>query len=260
MECRWLKEVCDLIRTYSDYKSYTAIAGRLGLGEGTLRGYWENYSGHVPDRNADRFAALVQEVVPVPLTREAALDLLCGSPLAFHNMLLPIGGRSWRTLLDEQVELQIRVPPAYALGFGEVEGEDMPVADATVALGDRFRFRGHMKWCGEGFLAAEHGGEWHLIALGPNQRSFAFGDGEFDVPLSKDGKPRYLRELETPGFYLYVVIGQKGTLPGSVRHQIQRTNPYSQLDLDLLASLILESDPSDRIVLAATLRVATHEG
>ena len=257
MEFPNLKKMCDLICSYSPYASYTAIAKQLGLRESTLRGYWERYGGKVPDKNADRFAALVQDVAPIPLTKDAALNLLGGSPLALHNVLLPIEGDCWRTLIDEQLELRITMPPPPAFGFGQVDDEDVLVADETVGLDKPFRFQGHMPWDGEGFLVAEHRGEWHLLPLDGSQRGFEFSSGKFDLPLSKNGKPRYLRERELPGFYRYAVIGLKDGLPGSLRHQIHRANPYSQLELDLLGSMLLQTDPAGRIVLAATLRVTS---
>lgn len=259
MEIPRLKQICGLIRIYSSYTSNVAIAERLGIKEGTLRGYWETYGGHVPDGNADRFAELVQEIAPMPLSKDAALKLLQGQQLAFHSMLLPIEGSSWRELLNEQLELEITKPPPPALGFGEVEGEDVRVADETVGLNKQFRFRGEAGWAGEGFLAAEHAGEWHLLPLGSGQRSFEFSKGVFDLPLARGNKQVYMIERNKPGFYHYVVIGHRYALPDHVRHQVLRANPYSQLDLDLLGSMILQSNPEDRIVLAATLRVAGED-
>lgn len=258
MELPNLKQMCDLIRTYTPYTSYTAIAKRLSLSEATLRGYWENYGGHVPDKNKRRFAELVQEIAPIPLTEEAAIDLLRGSPLAFHNILLPIGGATWRELVSEHLAhapLKIMVPPTPTVRFGEVVEENKVVADATVGLNRPFRIRGRAKWSGEGFLAAEHRGEWHIAQLADGQRSFAFSIGEFDVPPSINGKPRFLTERDKPGYYMYVVIGQKGLLSEGVRSQIHRTNPYSQLDLDVLGSMISQSKQTPHMVLAASLQV-----
>ena len=225
MEVPKLKEVCDLIRKRTKYTSYTAIAKQLGIAESTLRGYWERYGGRVPDRHGDRFAAFIQEVVPTPLTLEAALDLLMGSELVFHSMLLPIGGLSWRKLLDEQVTLGIRTFPHGIARFGEVEGDDVPVADETVTIGGRFRLHGTMPWAGEGFLAAEHRGEWHFISLGGDLRTFEFEEGAFNLPASRRGRARYLVENDKPGLYHYIVIAQKDRLSASVRHHVHRTNP-----------------------------------
>ena len=257
MEFPKLREMCDLINIYSTYTSHTAIAKRIGISEVTLRGYWERYGGNVPDKHLDQFAALLQEIVPALLTPDAALNLFKGSQLVFHSMLLPIEGRSWRKLMDEQVLLEVRERPPFTLGFGEVEGEDMPLADETIALGNQFRFHGTMPWAAEGFLAAEHRGEWHLLPLDGSLRSFELDQGAFDLPVSKKGKARYLVEKEKPGFYHYIVIAQKNALSDIVRHHIQQTNPYSQLNLDLLASAVLQTDPANRIVLAASLRVTS---
>jgi hypothetical protein len=261
LEFPQLKQMCDLICSYSTHKSYTAIASRLGLSESTLRGYWELSGGKVPDKNLGRFSALIQEISPVPLSDDAALNLLRGSPVALHNILLPIEGTTWRDLVDEQAlhgPLEITTPPAHIFGFGEVDDNDVVVADAEVPLNERFRFKGRMNWSGEAFLAAEHGGEWHLIPLNGSQRSFVFSAGEFELPPSLDGKARYMREREKSGYYRYVVVAQRGTLSDDARHQIHRANPYSQLDLDLLGSTILQSGSKQRAVMAATLRVTAQ--
>jgi hypothetical protein len=231
------------------------IAKRIGISESTLRGYWESYGGQVPDANAKRLAELIQEIAPVPLSKEAGLNLLRGSQLALHSVLLPIEGKSWRALLNEQLELEIGLRPPRGLLFGEVDEEDRRVADETVALNKNFRFGGRMPWEGEGFLAAEHEGVWHLINLSENERSFAFEEGEFYLPLPKGEEKRYMIERHKPGFYSYFVIGHKESFSDDVRHKLRGTNPYSQLDLDLLGSMILQTNPADRIVLAATLRV-----
>lgn len=258
MEFPRLKQICGLIRIYSAYTSNSAIAERIGIKESTLRDYWQNYGGHVPDKNVAAFVDLVQEIAPVKLSATAALDLMKGSQLAFHRVLLPLEGASWRALLDEQLELEIGKPPP-SLRFGEVEEEDVRVPDETVALNRQFRFHGEALWEGEGFLVAEHLGEWRILSVGGGRRSFEFGAGPFALPLARGTRPVYMVERTKPGFYHYVVVGHRNVLPDHVRHQILRANPVPSLDLDILGSMILQSDPSDRIVLAATLLVTEGE-
>lgn len=259
MKIRNLKYKCDLVRTYSSYTSYDAIAKELQISARTLSGYWEENADEVPDKNIGRFSALIQKIASIPLTEEAALNLLLDSPVVLHNALFPIEGESWRELLSEQAKLGVKKAPPPAptvtLGFGTTDDDDLPVPDQTVAMGEGFRFDGGASWSGEGFLAAEHSGVWHLIDVKSGQRSFAFAAGKFYAPISVFAKPKYLYEKQTPGFYRYVLIALRGTLSEPVRRHINRTNPYSQLDLDVLGSMILQSKPADRVVLAATLLV-----
>lgn len=250
-----LKQICDLIRILTPYRTYSTIAEQLGITEPTLRGYWDRYANEIPDAKIDRVAELVQKVAAVPLTREAALNLMRGSSLMFHNALLPIAGDSWRQLTNESEKLRIIKRPAHSLGFGEVDEEDEHIADDTVPLKKNFRFEGDIPWSGEGFLVAEHRDEWHVLALSGNERGFQFAAGAFVVPPPRNGKSLYLIEKKNTGYYRYFVIALRGRLLDSLRHQIHRANPYSQSELDLLASIILQAAPKDRKVLAASLRI-----
>lgn len=238
MECRYLKQIIALIKLYSVYDSNAAIAGRLGISERTLSGYWEEDkgAGNIPERNVDAFCDLIAEIIPSAASRSAALALLAGHPIAFHNAVLPIGGRAWRALVDgpNVQPLIAQVKRLASMGFGEVEEVPADKPTANVRLFDRFWFEGHAPWRGELALFAEHGGEWHALTLGQGERLITVSGGRFSVPPVVDGRQTYLRERTKPGLYRYVAIAQRDSFAQPLRSLLHETNPYAQLTLDMI--------------------------
>ena len=165
LDCKLLKKKMDLLRSYTTYSSYERLAKRLTLSDTTLRGYWaaEPDGGEIPDKNVGRFVDLLIEVVPGNVSRATAKALLVGHPLNLLNALSPIGGQTWRQIIEEHQlapPLNVLTQPPLSLGFGEPDDAPERQPDATVQLGEKFAFQGQLPWRGEGVLIAEHGDEW----------------------------------------------------------------------------------------------------
>jgi len=259
MECRYLKQISALIKLYSVYNSNAAIAERLGISERTLSGYWEEDkgAGNIPDKHVDAFCDLVAEIVPGAASRSAARALLTGHPIAFHNAVLPIGGRDWRRLVDGAgvQPLVVKVKPLATMGFGEVEEEASDKPAATVRLFERFWFEGRAPWRGELALFAEHAGEWHALALRQGERTIIIDGGPFAVPPKQNGRQIHFRERTKPGFYRYVAIAQRGKFASPLRELLHDTNPYAQLTLDMIGEQLSAVPEAGRLVAAAGILI-----
>jgi hypothetical protein len=259
MECRYLKQILALIKLYSVYDSNAAIAARLGLSERTLSGYWEEDKGGgtIPDKNVAAFCDLIAEIVPSAAAPSAARALLTGHPIAFHGAVLPIGGRAWRALVDgpHVQPLVAKVKPLATMGFGEIEDDPDDEPAATIRLFEPFWFEGRAPWRGELVAFAEHGGEWHALALAQGERTITIDGGRFAVPPRKDGRQSHFRERTKPGFYRYVTIAQRGALAAPLRELLHQTNPFSQLTLDMIGDQFGALPPRARLVAAAGILV-----
>jgi len=259
MECRHLKQIVGLIKLYSAYNSNAAIAQRLGIKERTLTGYWEEDKGGgtIPDKNVEAFCDLIVEIIPGASSRSAARALLGGHPVAFHNALLPVGGRAWRMLVDGPgvQALTVKVKPLATMGFGEVEEETGDEPETTARLSQRFCFEGVASWRGEAVLFAEHAGEWHALRLAKDERAIILEGGPFTLPPKQKGEQTYLRERTKPGLYRYVAIAQRDKFAPALRELLHQTNPYGQLTLDLIGDHLITVPERSRMVAAAVLLI-----
>lgn len=258
MESPYLKQILDLICTYSRYDSHEVIAKRLDLAPRTLRGYWEadKYAGRIPDRNVARFAELLQEILPNEISPASARALLSGHPGTFHNAILPMAGRAWNSLIDEHLQtepLTITVKPIAGLSFAEPDDEEVS-PPATAKMHQRFFFTGLVPFAGEAVLFAEHGGEWRAISISGNERILPV-TGTFTVPPRQEDKQRCFRERDKAGLYRYFLIAQRGRMATTLREHLHHANPYPQASLDLLGDWFGSLAPKDRRVLGATIRI-----
>lgn len=257
MKCPCLKIIVELIKAYSTYDSNALIAKQIGITEATLRGYWDRDKvgiASIPDKNVDAFCELLMHIVPRPLSKDSARQLLQGNAIAFHNALLPVGGRSWQTLIDTfqaTTTLAVTVKPEINLGFGEPNDEDSITPDATVPFNRPFFFTGKAPWRGEAAIIAEHLGEWHICTVAQGQR-IAPLEGHFSMPPKSIAA---LTERTKPGIYRYFVIAVEGRMPDLLREQLYTANPPEQFRLDMLADSFMDSGKNKCLVWGTTIRV-----
>jgi len=265
VESKELKLIVNLIKSLTVYDSNQAIAARLGLSESTLRGYWDRDKvGDVPiipDKNVEAFCGLLKEIFPSPLSEISARTLLQGSALSFHNALMPIGGRSWKTFIDTlgaASTLEVVVKPPSALGFGEPDDEGTWLPDAEVRLNQRFYFRGALPWRGEAVLVAEHMGTWHVCNAAQSLRVIEVEGGTFEFPPQRIPRSICLMERTKTGVYRYFVIAVRGHLADYLRANLHGPNPLDWPRLDLVADGLLSLETGHCIVLGATVLVSSQ--
>ena len=258
METPYLREVCDLLKTYSDYDTYAKIGEKIWISARTLSGYWEQDKtpAGIPEKNVPAFVSLLQEVITSPLSDEGAKLLLTSNPVALHNRLMPFSG-AWGELLDthkNEPPLETKVHK-FGLNFGATD--DAPfVPQVTVAMYQGFNFIIKLRWSGELCLIAEKDGEWRVISLRSGERTIMASHGEQVIPPPKeDGRRNPLKEKETPGYYRYFLIARRGRLDETIRHTISQANPFKTTELDILGSHLLSLPKSGLLVRCALMKI-----
>lgn len=258
METPYLRQVCDLLKTYSDYNSYEKIAEKLGVSARTLSGYWEQDKtvSAIPEKNVPLFVSLLQEVIKSPLSDEGAKFLLTSNPVALHNRLMPFSG-AWGQLLDahsKEPPLETTIHK-FGMNFGATDDEPF-VPQVTAAMYQGFSFQINLGWSGELCLIAEKDGEWRVISLRPGERTIMAGHGKQTIPPPKeDGRKNPLKEKELPGYYRYFLIARRGRFDDTLRHSIAQANPLTSTELDILGNHLLSLPESGLLVRCALMKI-----
>lgn len=258
MEAPYLREVCDLLKTYSEYDTYAKIGKKIGISARTLSGYWEQdkFVPGIPEKNVPAFISLLQEVIKSPLSDEGAKLLLTSNPVALHNRLMPFSG-AWCELLDAHKNappLETKIHK-FGMNFGAIDDEPF-VPQVTAAMYQGFNFTIKLGWSGELCLIAEKDGEWRVISLRPDERTIMAGHGEQVIPPPKeDGSRNPLKEKETAGYYRYFLIARRNRFDETIRHLIAQANPFTTTELDILGSHLLSLPKSGLLVRCALMKI-----
>lgn len=259
VETPFLKEVCGLLKTYTDYDTYEKIAKKIGVSARTLSGYWDQNTGpsSLPDKNVPKFIKLLQEVINTPLSEQGAKVLLKTNPVALHNRLLPCSG-AWGRLLAEHEDadpLDMEIHKMAGYNFGSTDDEPF-APQATALLFQGFSFSTNLPWAGEICMIAEKDGEWRIINLQPGERTLMFKRGHLSIPpLNEDGKKNPLRERELTGYYRYFLIARRSRFDITIRNDLNQANPFSQIALDMLGDHLLTINKSSRLVQCALIKI-----
>jgi hypothetical protein len=258
METPYLREVCDLLKTYSDYNTNAKIGQKVGISARTLSGYWEQDKtpAGIPEKNVPAFISLLQEVIRSPLSAEGAKLLLTSNPVALHNRLMPFSG-AWGELLDAHKNappLETKIHK-FGMNFGATDDEPF-VPQVIAAMYQGFNFTIKLGWPGELCLIAEKDGEWRIISLRPNERTIMAGHGEQTIPPPKeDGSKNPLKEKQAPGYYRYFLIARRGKFDETIRHSIAQANPFTTAELDILGNHLLSLPKSGLLVRCALMKI-----
>ncbi|ASF48514.1 hypothetical protein [Methylovulum psychrotolerans] len=212
----------------------------------------------IPDKNVEKFCELLEEILLKKISKTSAIQLLQGSPLIFHNALLPIAGTAWRDLFREHSVasgLDVVVKPMLSLQFGEPDDEPDGQPAATVKMYQRFYLTGSVTWKGEGVVFAEHMGVWHICEAKSQQRIVQLNRNTFAIPPQDQISPIYFRERGKVGLYRYFVIACKNSFSDVLRSQLHSANPIQQHTLDMLGELFKSYGKDSCQVLGTTILV-----
>jgi|GEM_PF-1926093 len=270
MDCPHIKQIVGVIKNSTQLTTNALVAKKLGVTESTLRGYWDcrtHPSPYIPDRSIDRFLELLNSVLPKPINKDEAIDLLQGTEGAFQLALkLPVCAE-WERFLDTYNSLELKLKKenlSSAHGFGEIAAEEdgsLP----TILQKQGFLFSASTPWSGVGILIARHQNVWHLETLSlPESRESEFvlrvDPGEVTFPSqSNKGRIRQFTIAGIEGRFDYFAILLRGERHNSVLSMLPSVNPISEQTLGLVGAHLTQYPPSACLVGASSFMLRSSD-